>query len=74
MATYTVVVEAADQDQSAWQALAPAENVDGNSAEEVAHWVATNQTLADGANWRVRVWPGANADTGVAAHYEHRND
>lgn len=71
---FTVVVEAEAGEN--WQAVQPAENASGDSAAEVATWVASNQTVADGDSWRVRVWAGHNADTDTepAAEYRHRAD
>lgn len=66
MTDYTVQVEASDAEGAVWQAVHPAEHVTGKpgeSAMEVARWVGTNQLAAVGANWRVRVWPGVQADT-----------
>lgn len=68
---YTVVVEVSDEAGELWQAAHPSENACGDSAAEVARWVATNQTVAEGGGWRVRVWAGHDADTkvGPAAEY-----
>jgi hypothetical protein len=66
MTTYTVEIQAGNEDGTIWQALAPAENVEAigdESAEDVAVWTAKNQTVADGGNWRVMVWDGADAET-----------
>ena len=71
MGTYTVQVEAYGDD--IWQALAPAETMDADSAMDAAHWTATNQDLADGDNWRVCVWFGADTST-EAAHLEYASD
>jgi hypothetical protein len=35
---------------------------DEGTAEEVARWTATNQTMDAAGFWRVRVWEGADAD------------
>ncbi|MBF9135238.1 hypothetical protein I0C86_41040 [Plantactinospora sp. S1510] len=59
-------IQASDADETIWQALHPAENVkqiEGETAEDVARWVAGNQTVAEGPHWRVAVWTGADADT-----------
>jgi hypothetical protein len=55
-----------------WQAMHPAESVTGTSADEVAQDVAAIQDVAEGTGWRVAVWEGADADTGIepAATYE----
>ena len=67
---WTVLIEAADQTATAWQAVHPAETMDGPSAEWVAGLVADSQTLVAGPGpWRVRVWSGADADTGGAADW-----
>jgi hypothetical protein len=72
MTTYTVEIDASNTSGTIWQALAPAENVtDSGTAEDVARWTAANQTLADGTGWRVRVWEGADADTGTRPAAEH---
>jgi hypothetical protein len=61
--TYTVQIEASDEREEIWQALAPAENTSADdSAAAVAAWVAGNQNVAEGDHWRVRVWYGADAD------------
>jgi hypothetical protein len=66
MTSYTVLIEASDEDQTSWQALAPAENVqEDGSACEVAEMTALDQNIAVGSWWRVRIWEGANADTGT---------
>lgn len=65
---YTVEIEASNPDGTIWQALAPAETVtafNGETAEQVAAFAATNQDIADGDHWRVRVWEGRDADTGA---------
>jgi len=67
MSEYTVEIQAGDERGDVWQALHPAETVtalEGESAEQIAAFAATNQTVADGGNWRVCVWEGADADTG----------
>ena len=64
--TYTVEIQASNADRDIWQALAPAETVtEVGTAGEIAQMVALNQNVADGDNWRVCVWDGADADTGV---------
>lgn len=63
MPTYTVRIEASNSDGTIWQALAPAENVtEDATAAEIAEWTASNQDVAEGTGWRVRVWNGADAD------------
>lgn len=77
VSTYTVQVEASNADRSIWQALAPAENVtalNGETARDIAEMVASNQNIADGDNWRVRVWDGADADTSSTPDVEHYAD
>lgn len=71
MSEYTVVVEAGNADGTIWQSLAPAETATGETAEAVSEWAATNQTLADGGHWRVRVWDGPDADTASEPDAEH---
>lgn len=71
---YTVVIEASDAEATIWQAVTPAENVtSGVTAHELATWTATNQNVATGTNWRVRVWEGHDADphTPLAAEFYH---
>ena len=65
MPTYTSVIEASNEAGDIWQAVAPAESFtdEETDASEVAYWIASNQTVADGSKWRVRVWLGADADT-----------
>jgi prevent-host-death family protein len=63
---YTVEIQASNAEGTIWQALAPAETVEStDSADQVAADVAQNQNIAEGDNWRVVVWEGDNADTGV---------
>jgi hypothetical protein len=75
MSDYTVEIQASDADRDIWQALHPAENGTGDSAEEIARWTAGNQNVADGPNWRVCVWNGHDADTGTEpAHVLYAED
>lgn len=67
MAAYTIEIQAGNEDGTIWQALHPAENTEGDSAETVAVDVALHQTIAEGESWRVCVWEGFDADTGVRA-------
>ena len=66
---FTVQVEASNPDGTVWQAVNQAETIDPSawggdwSAQEVAETTAANQTVAEGTNWRVQVWAGADADT-----------
>lgn len=58
---YTAEIQASTPDGNVWQALHPAETVfakPGETAQDIAEWVAGNQTIADGGNWRVVVWRG----------------
>ncbi|MCX5070896.1 hypothetical protein OOJ91_34170 [Micromonospora lupini] len=75
MATFTVQIEAGNADGSIWQALHPAETVesdeDDTTAAQFAAAVAADQNLAEGSNWRVRVWTGPDADTGTEPAAEH---
>lgn len=73
MHIYTVEIEAGNDDGTIWQAVHPAETVDTatwtrTGAEwepsAVAEEVAAHQTVAEAGRFRVRVWPGADADTG----------
>jgi len=71
MATYTVQIEAGDVDGAVWQAVAPSETIETEeTAAELAAWVATNQTVADGWRWRVLVWTGDEPDGDPAAIHE----
>lgn len=71
--TYTVEIQGTSG--SAWQALAPAETIDASTldqdltAEDVAAFVADNQTVAEGTDWRICVWGGAEADTKTTPAY-----
>ncbi len=73
MTEYTVEIQASNGDDIVWQALMLAENVETGawgpnwSAEDVARWTADNQTITEDAlnGWRVCVWLGADADTGM---------
>lgn len=72
MTTYTVVIEASDENNAVWQALEPAETVDDDgTAAEVAAWTAQNQNIVDRGPWRVRVWIGNDADTGSQPDAEY---
>lgn len=72
MTAFTVQIEASNADGTIWQALAPAETVDSDdTAAELAAEVAANQNIAEGSNWRVRVWDGEDADTGTDPAAEH---
>lgn len=62
---YTVIVEAGNEDGTAWQSMEPSETVttfNGETAQQVAEFTAANQSVADGFRWRVRVWEGHDAD------------
>jgi antitoxin (DNA-binding transcriptional repressor) of toxin-antitoxin stability system len=75
---FTVEIQASDDNQEIWQAMAPAENVpaedfgDDMTRQDIAAAIGCNQNIADGRNWRVCVWEGADADTNTepAAVYE----
>lgn len=72
MPKYTVQIEASAADGTIWQALTPSENVESDdTAIEVAREVAYVQTVAEGGNWRVRVWEGNDADTDTEPAAEH---
>lgn len=67
---YTVEIQAGNEDGTIWQAMHPAETVtDNGSAEQVALDVYSNQNLLDGGPWRIAVWNGADADTGLDPAY-----
>ena len=73
MATYTVEIQAGNEDGTIWQAMHPAENVaDTGTAKQVALDVLANQNvlaLDDNSPWRIAVWNGADADTGGEPDY-----
>lgn len=74
MPLYTIKIEASNLDGTAWQALHPSETCEGDSAQEVAGWIASNQTVVDSDDsddegWRIRVWEGADADEGTEPAY-----
>lgn len=64
---FTVQIEAGNEDGAVWQAMHPAENVNGpGPAAQVAFDVLANQnvlSLDDGGPWRIVVWSGVDADT-----------
>lgn len=71
---FTIEIQASNADGTIWQALEPAEDVDGTpwgytSAAHIAQMVASHQNLAEGEGWRVCVWNGADADTGIDPAY-----
>lgn len=61
---FTVEIQAGSDETGIWQALAPAETAEGDTAQEVAEWTAQNQNVAEGYDWRIVVWDGQDADTG----------
>ena len=67
MPTYTVIIEAASNNGTIWQQLAPAEQFEAEEGEPpyfVAEFVASDQNLTDDpSGWRVRVWTVPDADT-----------
>lgn len=70
--TYTVQIQASNSDQTIWQALHPAENVEADETttlDLIAEDVADDQNIAEGGDWRVCVWAGADADTGTEPDY-----
>jgi len=70
MNTYTVEIQASNADRTTWQTLAPAETITtDDTAAEVAADVAANQNIAEGNNWRVRVWNEAITGLEPAAEY-----
>jgi hypothetical protein len=71
---FTVEIQASNTDGTIWQALAPAENVDGDtwghtSAAHIGQMVADHRTLGEREGWRVCVWNGADADAGTEPAY-----
>jgi hypothetical protein len=72
---FTVKLEAGNDDGTVWQSLHPSENVDAKDARDAGEWLSGNQNIVRGGRWRVCVWPGRNADTGVEPVYviEHRS-
>lgn len=82
--TYTVQIEASNEAGDIWQALAPAETFDladwiadwggtNWTPDQIAQTVAKHQDVADGDNWRVRVWTGADTGIEPTAEYCARN-
>ena len=67
MPTYTVIIEAASNNGTIWQQLAPTEQFEAEEGEPpyfVAEFVASDQNLiVDPSGWRVRVWTRPDADT-----------
>jgi hypothetical protein len=66
MTTYTVEIQASNEDGTIWQAVHPAENIETHGDEtaiDIARRVAGTQMYSDGDRWRVMVWEGADADT-----------
>lgn len=73
--TYTVQIQAGNSDQVIWQGLHAAENVEADettTAEMIAEDAASIQNIAEGSNWRVCVWTGADADTGTEPAYIYK--
>ena len=72
MNTYTVLIEAGNNDHTIWQAMDLPETVTtDDTADEFAKQTADHQNIAEGSNWRVRVWNGADADTATEPDAEH---
>lgn len=42
--------------------------------QEMADFIARNQSVATGPLWRVRVWTGGDADTTTPSDAEHLHD
>jgi predicted transcriptional regulator len=61
---YTVEIQSWSESARAWMALAPAETVSAASARDAAEDVADDQNIAEGPDWRVCAWAGADPDTG----------
>ncbi|MFG3709001.1 hypothetical protein ACGF7U_30330 [Micromonospora sp. NPDC047670] len=62
---YTIQVDMEDVDGN-WIIVHRSPDVtDDRDPSSLAHWVADTHVVADGADWRVRVWLGhdAGADT-----------
>lgn len=71
MIRYTVEIQAGNEDETIWQAVAPADVIEANdddSADDVAWFIGRNQTIADGEHWRVVVWRGEYDPTGGDVH------
>ena len=61
MPDYTIQVDMEDVDGN-WLLIHRSTNVtDERDPGSLADWVADNHTVADGADWRVRVWRGHDA-------------
>ena len=69
---YTIEIQATD-DGEIWQTIDSPETVTDldaadmgyTSAADVARDTAYNQTIAEGEDWRVRVWEGEDPDLGA---------
>lgn len=73
---HTVEIQASDTGYTVWQTLSVETSNDypGATAAEVAANVAGNQNITEpnSYNWRIRVWDGADADTGSEPDAEYR--
>jgi hypothetical protein len=59
---YTIQVDM-EIDDGEWLLGEPMNVTDDRTAAEVADWAADHHTVKDGADWRIRVWPGHDAAT-----------
>jgi hypothetical protein len=65
--TVTIVIEVRGANGD-WQSMHPAETInDPDPIEDIAAAVAANQTIAEGDDWRVRVWLGDTTEGPHAA-------
>ncbi|SHN14131.1 hypothetical protein [Cryptosporangium aurantiacum] len=62
MADYTVQIETSDYDYD-WRVVSRWAHVtDDRTPADLGEWVVQTNWIADGADWRVRIWPGHDAD------------
>ncbi|TWJ15574.1 hypothetical protein LX16_1285 [Stackebrandtia albiflava] len=68
MTTYTVRIERQARETDTWETVVADEPVsDTREPAELCDDLALMETLADGREWRVRVWHGDSASTGAPA-------
>lgn len=64
MATdYTIQIETLELDDDTWRVVSRSPQVtDERAANDLGEWVVQDHWIADGADWRVRIWLGHDAD------------
>lgn len=62
MPDYTFQVDMED-DEGDWFLGEPARITDDRAPSALADWLADRHAVKDGADWRIRVWHGHDADT-----------